>query len=213
MKFKQYLTENKSKLINSLIQENCKPYLKLIKGKTPLYRGMDYKNNIWGDILTGQKKVRTDRKPRSHTPLKYFKIINTWLEKNGHNRRDNTVICINDKTRLAMFGAPYKIFPLGKISYTWVDSHDFNITDNSSGWQSGMFNYLPYIKAGKEAEDRFNKDYKLKMSKPVIQYFHTDDNFDKGYNKKYEFWIKCKSYYYVSDLTGTKWDKNKQIFL
>ena len=218
MKFKQYLTEmlQPSQLIemNQLIHKNCKPYLKLIKGKMPLYRGMNDKNVIWGDIWTGEKKVRTNRRSRGGTKPQNFKIINDWLQKHNHNRRDNSIMCISDITRLAMFGMSYTIFPVGKMSYTWIESHDFNYSNDTSGWQGGMNHYIEHIKAGESTEEMYNREGVFKMKKSVIQYFHTDERFNEGYAKKYEFWIKCKSYYYVNAQTDElEWDKNKQIFL
>ena len=54
MRFNQYLTEmlelSQIEDINQLIHENCKPYLKLIKGKVPLYRGLGTSSAVWGDI-------------------------------------------------------------------------------------------------------------------------------------------------------------------
>jgi hypothetical protein len=217
MKFKKYLTEmlKESQLteINKLIQENCKPYLRLIKGKYPLYRGMNYKNAKWGDIWTGEMNVRTNRKPRSHIKISMFKIINKWLEKHKHNRRDNAVMCISDKTRVSSFGNAYNIFPVGKMSYTWIESRDFNVDNYDNGWESSMYRYISFIQAGQEAEDRYNNDYRLRMSKPVLEYFHTDTDFDVAYKNGYEIWIKCKSYYYINAQTiELEWDKNKQLF-
>ena len=218
MKFKEYLTEmlQPEQLINinDLIQKNCKPDLKLIKGKYPLYRGMSTLSKMWGDVWIGEKKVRTDRRSRGGTKPANFKVINDWLQKHNHNKRDNTIMCISDITRLAMFGNAYTIFPIGKMSYTWLEGHDFNYGNVDTGWEGGMYHYVEHIKAGKEAEERWNKESVFKMKKPVLEYFHTDTGFNEGYAKKYEFWIKCKSYYFVSAQTDEiEWDKNKQIFL
>jgi len=213
MRFKQFLlTEmlDRDELMNmnDLIHDYCKPYLKLIKGKNPLYRGMDYRTAEWGNVWIGQKGVRSNRKPKG-TQQFYFNKFNQWLEQNGHNRRDNTMICTSDKEWAEGFGGHgvYYVFPYGKISYTFVESMDININDETTGW-------TPYtIENFFEIENFDESDFKL--NKPFADYFHTDEKFDLAYKKNYEIWFKCKSYYYViaSQPNYIKWDKNKQVFV
>jgi phage-related protein len=91
MKFKQYLNEAGKAItdineFNDLVHKKCKPYLNLIKPlQHPFIKGM------LPEYDTGIKKVRQHRSP-SGTDRIVFKRLNDWLQKNGHNRRDNSLI-------------------------------------------------------------------------------------------------------------------------
>ena len=101
MKFKKYLNEVKVtadvmsdeekikyKKFVKQIQKECKYYLKLVNDKY-LYRGMT------GLGTSGKLKTRKNRTPQG-TDRQSFKLINDYLEKNGHTRRDNSVIATPD---------------------------------------------------------------------------------------------------------------------
>jgi len=205
MRFKQYLQERlKPKEvptldeINSIIQKDCKPYLKLLKGKEPLYRGVNSPD------VFGKKNTKKDRIPRGSSNYE-FGFINQWLIKNGHNnRKDNIMICTSDYKRAQRFGIVCYVFPIGKISYTWIDAKDFNENNWSTGWYSTfIIDYLENVDFNlNNFEDNpsmkeYEKNYNYKMSKPFADYFHTDENFNTAYEKGYEIWFKCKSYYYI----------------
>jgi hypothetical protein len=211
MRFKQYLTEQNVPTldeINELITSNCKPYLKLIKNKEPLYRGIDSP-----DIM-GSKIVRQNRRPRGSMDNE-FAFINQWLGDHGHNRRDNTMICISSKGKSSAFGIPCYVFPIGKLSYTWMDSKDFNYNDRKTGWYNLFVqHYLEskYYYDGKPIEE-YEKDYSTRMNKPFADYFHTDKGFNIAYKNEYEIWIKCKEYYYIManwiKLRNMKWQNGQ----
>ncbi len=216
MKFKQYLNENKLydiKELSHLIKTQCKPYLKLIKGKTPLYRGIS--DLIGDDYFYGNKKTRSDRRPLG-TPQKEFDYINLWLQINNHNTRNKSVvICTSNKKNTETFGNAYMIFPTGNISYTWIDSKDFNFSDSKTGWNfQFIYNFLSTTNfqfttfEDNISIEEYNKS--VNMKKPFGEYFHTDKGFNIAYKNGYEFWIKCKSYYYInSDVY--KWDSKQGI--
>ena len=195
MRFQEHINEDVVKLsleeMNDLIQKNCKPYLKLIKGKDPMSRGM------YTGGGSGEKDVRKDRKPKGMSGVE-AKLLNTWLQKNGHNRRDQAVICISDPTRIALFGAEYRIFPKKNISYTYIDAHDANQYTTDSGWNPNMLMWL------REPDELYA------FRKPFDEYFHTDKGWDNMYRKKYECWIKCKSYYFIQVNQYWEWNAYKQ---
>lgn len=168
--------------INEAIHKNCKPYLKLIKGKNTLWRGLDT------DLNMGEKQVRKDRYPYGMT-RKEADHINNWLGKNGHNRRDQSVLCTSDRGWAETFGQEYMIFPVGKFSYTWLKAQDANMDDMYTGWSTDHLWAPPEI---------------------LEKYFTTDKGFDTAYTKMYELWINCKSYYYAWWQVGV-WDKRAQI--
>lgn len=223
MRYKKYLNESYVYLpdeinkINKMIQSNCKEYLSLIKGIDPLFRGMTNIAKVFGI-----KDVRQDRKNHGNLTTSQYNRFNDWLEKNGHNRRDNTVICSSDTDWVSTFGMPYMIFPMGNISYTWMESKDFNVENGESGWQynaAGRFiDYNPeyhnmFSKDKKDTSLTFDTDYREHLRKPIKNYFHTDRGFKVGYRKEYEFWIKCKQYVYVRDDDTIVWDSKYQVIV
>ena len=218
MKFKKYLTEDESSDIeelNNAIQNDCKPYLKLIKGKDPLYRGM-----VLGDShFMGKKRTRPNRQPLG-SPQIEFDYINLWLPLNGHNSRNkNVVMCSSHKDNIETFGDPYMIFPMGNISYTWMDSKDFNYSDSKTGWD---FKYIGNFLKRTDFEfktfednvpiEEYDKTHRMK--KPFHKYFHTNKGFDIAYKNSYEIWFKCKSYYYINiNTTNCVWDSKYGVLL
>ena len=90
MNLRQYLNEkiiplSKGINLNDYISQNCKPYLKLIKNKEPLKRGMSTYHTV-----IGIKTVRQDREP-SGMYKELAKKFNIWLEKHNHLKRDNVI--------------------------------------------------------------------------------------------------------------------------
>jgi len=203
-----YLNESRDKqisttLMNGLIHENCKSYLKLIKGLLPMYRGMSTKH------ISGEKTVRKNRKPLGMS-VKEANMSNKWLEENGHARRDKSVLCTSSTKHLELFGSRCFIFPLNPIvKYTWIDAEDINIADFTTGWGVGLLkDYLTNQRGvvNLDAEHRVSN-----AKKDVPDYFHTNNLFRKAHTKGYEMWIECSSYYYVTDFI-VKWGVNQQIF-
>jgi len=149
----------------------------------------------------GVKSVRQDRKNKGYLERDLFKEFNVLLQANGHNRRDNTVMCTPNREWAEGFGMNiYTIFPIGNISYTWIESKDFNRDNKSSGWDYRFPRLLV-------------KDHQFNSKKPVFEFFHTNTGFDHAYKKGYEFWIKCKEYFYVLDDDSIVWDQKYQEFV
>ena len=200
--------------LNGILKNDCKPYLKLIKGKDPLYRGMYIENTLGNQILdttsrdVGIKNVRQDRNPKG-TNKTTFKKMNTWLAGNQHNRRDDTVLCTTDDVWASGFASLYYIFPIGKISYTWIDSKDFNRNSKETGWRGGA----PDMYMDNDERSNPYNPVLSKLKKPFPKYFHTDTDFNTPYKKGYEIWIKCDSYYYVYVDLNIVWDEKYQVFV
>jgi len=202
MRLQNYISESYIYLpdeintINNFISKECGPYLKLIRNKNPLYRGMHHKDQF------GVKSVRSDRRQRGYSiEVSIYKQLNEWLEENGHNRRDNTVICTSNRDWVDQFGDLYMIFPMGKISYTWIYSNDFNISDKKTGWVP--FATTQYLEMDNDSD----------LLKPFDEYFVTDKKFNVAYKKGYEFWIKCNKYYFVKDDDSIVWDEKYQVIV
>lgn len=191
------------KEFNDNVQKYCKPYLKLIKDKSPLVRGMTPK----GDRFIDVQNVRKDRKSQGMVASE-ADALNNWLEENNHNRRDNSVMCKNpkDPDKLRLFGSDVcYIFPMGNISYTFIRADDANIEDKRTGWDyDAITDYL--------ISDE-KPDY-LKLS--FEEYFVTDRSIDDAYYNNYEIWINCDKYFYVNMIylrdLGAKWDEKEQKF-
>jgi hypothetical protein len=185
---------------NEVIQKECKPYLKLIsQSKEPLYRGIA---GVYADSW-GSKKTRTDRRTRMMNKI-VADYLNGWLQKNGHARRDKAVICSPRDETLRLFGPSFYIFPAGKIKYTYVESEDINFVNSESGW-GGTTSPDAFWGFHNDGPNAYMDDSTLrKMKQPFKNYFHSN-NFKKGYNKGYEFWIEC-SHYYFAPLDEFVWD-------
>ena len=190
MSIKDFLNEGISSIdgnVNDFIKQHCKQYLKLIKGKTPLYRGMNRFN-----MSIGIKDVRQNRMPRGMSIVS-FKEFNKWLKKNKHITRDKSVIATSNKGNVKQFGYSYYIFPMGKFNYTWVLSKDINLNDKKTGWHANA------VEDYQEKPKTFDTDHETKLSRPFEQYFQTNHGFDIAYKKGYEIWFDCKKYVFVDN--------------
>ena len=183
MRFEHYINEEVVKIfkteeeIDSLIKKNCKYYKSL--GNFHFFRGI--KQNSGGQF--GENSVRQNRKSRGMT-ARSAKSVNKWLVKNGHTDRSKSMFAGSDPTRLYLFSQNiYEIFPIGKFNYTFIKVADINMFGK----------YDSEIRALKDYDmegDPFN--YLDNMNDIII----TNKNMKEAYDKKYEIWFDCKSYYY-----------------
>ena len=170
------------------IKKNCKPYLKLLKGRSPLIRGMNHA--VPTDI--GSKPVRKDRKSKMGHSKETMKDIDDYMDHIHGARRTESVIAISQfsNTMRVMFGDPYWIFPIGGFTYTFVEAQDFNYGD--SDWSAR--NFMNYIK-DRRWEDPDMDDYGYDgINHPGII---VNKDFDRAYNKGWEIWFECDRYYYI----------------
>ncbi len=188
MRLKSYMNEtvlfeDHINNIKELIQKDCKSYLSVTRnGKYKFYRGMDLKHYDHRRSA-GEKFVRQDREPRGMNSNE-AENLNKWLEENGHIRRDKAVFAtssIKHTKNFRNFGEPYVIYPIGNFDYTYIKHIDIND-------YSGKFN--SEIEAIRNAS-AFLDDYDLSGI------FVTNKNIATAFNKKYEIWFNCKSYYYL----------------
>ena len=156
----------------------------------------------------GIKDVRKDRVPFGMSSEE-AKVLNDWLQKNGHARRDQSVMCTSDSSHIETFGDPFMIFPLDPISkYTWFWSQDMNI-DGDAGWE---WRTLPsWVKDKKGEATDIQKNTLSRLDMPFEDFFTTNSNFRKAYSSGYEIWFDCKQYYYVTAGAWLKWDTVKQM--
>jgi len=204
MRLKRHIIEGVEEIdlnsINSLIHKNCKQYLKLLGHRKPLFRGMESQPH------TGIKDVRKDRYPYGMSKEE-ADYLNAWLQKNGHARRDQSVMCTSDSDHIDIFGEPYYIFPLDPITkYTWFWSQDMNM-DGDAGWQHNTLYAWKLTTNGEYIVSDAILD-KLKM--PFEDFFTTNKDFNYAYDHGYEMWIDCDKYYFVMAGGWSKWDAVKQ---
>lgn len=184
--------------MNDKIEQDCKPYLSLIKGKNPLARGLKAAKD-----KVGIKQVRKDRVP-SGMDYETFKKFNKWLQDNNHNKRDKSISVSPKPEGLEMFagssGIIAYVFPIGKFSYSWIKAKDVNIHDPKTGWDDEMLWDLLWDYEDEEFEN----------------FFFTDEGFNTAYKNGYEIWINANKYYYVAiDALQTvkmSWDTKDQRF-
>ena len=168
-----------------LVRKNCGPYLKALKGKEPFIRGMRQVEKYYFPHISGGKKpTRQSREPKLF-PKEAFGPLNNYLEKQGGARRDKSVIATTISRTLS-FGPMYWIFPIGRLKYSYVTSHDFN--EDSGIWDPKravtffLGNYPPAEK----------KDYEEYFKNKIIH----NKNLEKAYEHQYEIWFECKEYYF-----------------
>ena len=184
-------------VVEKIIRKDCAQYLRILQsaGIGVFWRGLGYPspaNNF------GKKAVRKDRQTKG-MHFKLAKVFNPWLEKKGHNRRDQSISATADFEHARFFGDPMAIFPIGKVSYTWIHSKDINEPDRKTKFHPEMIwvamDTMPaYIGSG---EERKIWDKADKIKKVFPSYVVTDKRIKTAYDKGYEIWFDCKSYYFV----------------
>jgi hypothetical protein len=197
-KLQKYLIESDE--INDLIKQHCQPYLKLLNGKVPLFRGIETK------AKSGKKDVRIGRHPKG-TPRSMFNSMNKWLKSNGHVPRDNAMICTSRLGSTTLFGQPKYVFPIGKFNYSWIKATDLNLDDDNTKYQ------VIYQEAA--FDDRWDWDTdngrgirgKTLLNLGILtqddgkqafnKFLYTNKGFDKAYKGGYEIWFQCKDYYFI----------------
>lgn len=185
---KYYMGVQDGELYHNFIEKNCKQYLRLLKGRAPFYRGMK------GNDHFGIKNVRKDRQPFGMAPQE-AEILNKWLQKHGHARRDQSVMCTSDYEHTDTFGRAYMIFPLDPIKkFTWFNSKDMNM-DGDYGWE---WNTIPAWVAKQNGNiDRVQQELLDNLKMPFEDFFTTNKQLDVAYNNGYEVWFDCEKYYFL----------------
>lgn len=208
MRLKGFINESQIKELNendtnTLIHKNCKQYLKLIKNMpTPFYRGID---NVHV-IPFGIKKVRKDRVPNGMSVEEAI-WLNNWLSKNGHSRRDESMMVTSDVDQVDLFGSPYYVFPLDPIKgFTFIRSLDVNLPDRKTGWDEMAT--MKAMEIDRNGGD-IDKEYRsLDIEKPFSEYFVSNKRIEEAHKNGYELWFDCDSYYVVRE--WAIWNKRKQ---
>jgi len=189
MRLNKFINEDREQLKEFIknVQKDCKPYLKLLKGRSPLTRGM----KIVSPTDFGMKAVRKDRKSLIGHSVTIVKRINQYMDHINAARRDRSVIATSkfQQAMTHMFGEPYWIFPKGKFKYTFVRSSDFN-------WSGTAYDF-DYAMAFFKDEMWKDPDSIPAHWKPGL-WFETNKQFDEAYNKGYEIWFECDHYYYIN---------------
>ena len=177
MRLTHYLTEEQNvQYIWSLLQKDCKPYIKQLKNDL-LYRG-SYKSN------DGIIKVipRKDRRPMSIYPKVQEILDNFFNKKFGWKPRSTGVFCTGDFEQAGQYGITYSFWPIGPFKFLWhptvSDLFGALWTDNHSSWSYWIDN--------PQRLEGFVKGY-------------SDKNFHRAIQSKHEIMISCKKYYLVLD--------------
>lgn len=150
MKFQNYVIEEEQGLAYFIpkIQQECKPFIRDIKGATGTLFRVDNKN--W-DKPVWKKKVRKNRRP-TDTPEELHKGIDELFQKKfGWKARSQAIFCWSIPFQYnVMILGKWMVFPTGNYKYIWSKE----IQD--------LWAYIEDIsyKAGSEAIDYF-QDYLL----------------------------------------------------
>jgi hypothetical protein len=145
MKFKEFLTEETENTME-LIQKNCKPFLKEMKGSEILYRG--YKDDFSDHVV---KTRRKNRKP-TNTPVEVQNILDKYfLRYHGWKVRSEGIFATSNYFDAKFYGSAYIFFPIGNYSYIWSPEIK-DMYDNI------IFEYEKYGKMKKEKLKKLEED-------------------------------------------------------
>ena len=182
-----------------LIKKDCSQYLKLLKGRKPLFRGIQ--NDHWYHV--GIKKVRQNRRPRLMNK-DVVKYVDKYLTKRGLPLRTKSMICTSSEYAIEKFGGQRCfVYPIGKFKFAMVKSDDMNYTNIKTSWspinlEHNIDNYYTYY-IGTEDGDDIKKDIDKMLNDNIDG--NNQKAFDEAYKNEYEMWFDCKKYYYV-DISG-----------
>ena len=174
-----YTIEDIDKII-SIIQEDCKPYLKDVKNKYKrnfLFSGRKRTYNFFD-----KKKVRKNRRPKD-TPTEAHEFIDDWFYENfGIKFRSNSIFCFFSPVAASYYGNSYMIFPIDRyniISSPVVEDLYETFEDYFDRWKHASDmdkeSYLEWI------EDYLDNNIKYKLNT------FTDTN--------KEVMLNCKEYH------------------
>jgi len=193
---KEIRVENISKLCN-LIKKNCNQYIKLLKGKKPLFRSIH--TDAW--YHAGIKNVRKDRFSRL-MGLAMLGFMDKYLKSKNLPLRKESMICTPNESHIRMFGGQRCfVFPIGKFKYAMVRSSDMNFSNSNRTWapdelSSRISDYYTYSGGEKTEEGREEKtDLYEYLDKSIDG--NSQKAFNEAYKNSYEMWFDCKQYYYV----------------
>ena len=170
-RLKKYIVEEEGILTKylPLIEKECQPYIKAIRGGKGLFARVTSEKAA---IL--KKRVRADRKPLD-SPLKSHKWFDEQFNKKfGWKARSNVIFCygrpVND---VALYD--FLMFPVGKFKYVWSPyvTDLYNIANSQSDEQ--LYSY-----------DDILETYK-----------YTDKNLKKAVVSSNEIMVNCKEVYLV----------------
>lgn len=199
----------------SLINRDCRPFLRQSKGKI-VYRGMV--ENGWFI----KKQTRQERKPKDST-LQLHNFVNKVLNDLGFvANRSNSVFVTGHRDRTRMYGNTYVVFPIGPFSFTWntmytdlfatfeesflrfnIDkeslyqeirrNQDIQEDDKDILYRLILGNPALYADKFESIQDITNWDFVYKQLKKTF----SNEDLPRAIDSGKEIYIHCKNYYAV----------------
>ncbi len=126
MRFKQYLTENRSKTLKEddaykMIKKHCKKAYNAFLQDHVIYRGLsNSNNNLYVDPSKSTRKSR-------NTDNYYTLLIDNNPQWKGYPKRSKSIICTNSQRKTLSFGdgKTYQVFPYDNSKIGISPEHDF----------------------------------------------------------------------------------------
>ena len=178
-------TEDDIDEIISVIQKNCKPYLKDVKTK--------YGDNF---LLSGRrkyqgffnkKKIRKMRVPKD-TPMEIHKFMDNWFYKKfGIKFRSNSLFCFFDEDLALSYGYVYIIFPIGK----------YNILSSTEVGDLYALLNAKFTSTLTWKHGEFKEDYKEQKLKEIEEFLENKANYKLNQlaDIDNEVMLNCNEYY------------------
>lgn len=227
MKFSTFLNENKTSETILVLKNSCQKYISLLKNngiKNLFLRRVEKKilsTNTF-DYLT-KFNLRMNRK--GHGDVVTFETMCTWLEKNNHVNKKNSVSAISKENKFSTFFGDIAclFFPIDDFNYTFVRARDFHSYDVSFDDYIGQLfsdrltkeseiKFINKIKKSKmycdqigriyshvlnnkRKDRRFSDELLSVLENKLPELFETNKNIKEAFNNGYEIWFNCKNYY------------------
>lgn len=198
MKLQEYLIEENKGLEYYIpkIQNECKPFLKDIKGAAGTLFRINKGLSMSAPII--KKVTRKDREPLDTSPALHLRLDEWFNRKFGWKARSNVLFCWPLPFTSSIIIGKWMVFPAGNYKYIWS-------TSVSDLWgELGDFNYYEVDNMYAYFINQLSKTYTDKKIKMSIKFQN-----EIMVNCEYSYLIKPELMEKVNDMLGLNWQNVK----
>jgi hypothetical protein len=217
MRLKSYINENYSDFdeVRSMVQKNCQPYIKELKGGSDLlWRGSRKRINHIERI-----KSRLNNRRPTDTPREVHDYMNDLFKKRFGWYVRNGIFATGKYSETRNYGLGYIFFPIGKYEYVWSpETKDFFTETKDSPY---MFDHgEPYEQLHYEWENEYGDDKvgHWEYDGQPVDSSDPDEIIDQLGLEEMEYdefeldWIPEITYNEYSDKKNEEWEKKREDY-
>jgi hypothetical protein len=172
MRLEQYINEDK--FIDqyvSILQDECKPFLSLIKNTNYIYRGVNH-----AKVMPVKNFMHSEgRIPLSTPKVIHDALNNIFKKKFGWPCRDG-VFCSYHQSGIGVYGKPYYVFGIGDFEYCysekiydlWTDMTHWTTKKDLMDYEHFDFKFSDYVESVYTSIQPEHKEY---LQKFVNKYY------------------------------------------